>query len=163
MLSLNFRRALKGITLDVALDAPGGEVTAVFGPSGVGKSSIINILCGDLDADEGRAALGDTVLFDTPSGHGLAPDARGERQWGALARAVLSGPRVLLLDEPFSALDVALREAVMDAVLAAGREMSVPARLVSHSVIEIKRLAASVHVLEEGRIKASGTPDTVLP
>jgi molybdate transport system ATP-binding protein len=66
MITINVRKALGDFTLDADLAAPAG-VTAIFGRSGGGKTSLINAVAGLLVPDEGRVAVGDTVLFDSRS------------------------------------------------------------------------------------------------
>ncbi len=77
----------------------------------------------------------------------------GEAQRVALARACASHPSVLLLDEPFAALDVSLREVLGREVKALVDELGVPALLVTHDEAEAKRLAARVLRLADGRLQ----------
>ncbi|MBX3269045.1 MAG: ATP-binding cassette domain-containing protein [Sandaracinaceae bacterium] len=76
----------------------------------------------------------------------------GEAQRVALARALASEPRALLLDEPFSALDPALREALGDDVRALVTELSIPALLVTHHREDAARLGARLVALSGGRL-----------
>jgi ABC-type molybdate transport system ATPase subunit len=74
----------------------------------------------------------------------------GERQRVALARALASAPQLLLLDEPFSALDAPAREALRERLRAVLAALHLPAVLVSHDVDEVRALADEVTVLEGG-------------
>ncbi|RMD49464.1 MAG: molybdenum ABC transporter ATP-binding protein [Alphaproteobacteria bacterium] len=80
----------------------------------------------------------------------------GERQRVALGRALLARPRLLLLDEPLSALDVAARAELVAALESLLGRWGIPALLVSHAIDEVLRLAARVVVLERGRVVAEG-------
>ena len=80
----------------------------------------------------------------------------GERQRVALGRALLAAPTLLLLDEPFAAVDPAGRAALAAAVLDTCRRRSLPVVLVTHSRAEVLRLADTVHVLVGGKVTARG-------
>lgn len=82
----------------------------------------------------------------------------GEQQRVALARALAPGPRLMLLDEPFSSLDATLREHVREDTIALLRRAGTPVLLVTHDAEEAVRLADRIHVILEGRIVQSGTP-----
>ena len=86
----------------------------------------------------------------------------GQRQRAALARALLAGPRLLLLDEPLAALDQASRTDILPYLERLRDELALPAVYVSHSPEEVTRLADHLVLLEEGRVAASGTPESVL-
>ena len=81
----------------------------------------------------------------------------GERQRVALARALARRPRVLLLDEPLSALDTRTRARASRELFAALRSADVPAVLVTHSFEEAALLGDRVAVLDAGRIVQSGS------
>ena len=83
----------------------------------------------------------------------------GEQQRIALARALAPSPRLMLLDEAFSALDVSLRAAVREEALDLLREAGVPTLLVTHDPEEAIAAGDRVHVMQAGRIVQSGTPD----
>ena len=80
----------------------------------------------------------------------------GERQRVSLARALLSRPRLLLLDEPLASLDVARREEVLPYLVALRDRLSVPMVYVSHQFDEVLRLATHLVLLEGGRVLAEG-------
>ncbi len=80
----------------------------------------------------------------------------GQRQRVALARALAREPRVLLLDEPFSALDAGVRRELCQELAALRRDLSIPMVLVTHDFQEVLRLADAVAVIEGGRIVAQG-------
>ncbi|MBL8949788.1 MAG: ATP-binding cassette domain-containing protein [Myxococcaceae bacterium] len=86
----------------------------------------------------------------------------GEAQRVALARALASEPRVLLLDEPFSAMDFELRRALRDEVRGIVAQLQLPTLLVTHDRDDAAELAARVVRLSEGRVTAVGPPDEVL-
>ena len=86
----------------------------------------------------------------------------GQRQRAALARALAAGPAVLLLDEPFGALDALTRADVQEAFSALRRRLGVTALLVTHDLDEAFRLADRVAVMRQGRIEQEGEPDILL-
>lgn len=220
MLSVALRKRREGFSLDVAFDAPTPGVVALFGRSGCGKSTTVNLIAGLLEPDEGHARLDNLTLFDTRAGSripaerrrigyvfqdarlfphfsvagnlrygqkrargieqrigfdqvvellGLAPllERRphqlsgGERQRVALGRALLSQPRLLLLDEPLASLDVARRDEVLPYLEALRDQLSLPMIYVSHQFDEVLRLATHVVLLEAGRLVAQGSLEEV--
>ncbi|HVI49809.1 MAG TPA: molybdenum ABC transporter ATP-binding protein [Candidatus Sulfotelmatobacter sp.] len=206
--------------LDVAFRSEGG-ITALFGRSGAGKSSLVAMAAGLSRPDRGRIAVGGTVLFDSQTGVDLPPERRrvglvfqdgrlfphlsvasnlrygenlvpakerwasfarvvellgighlldrrpaklsgGEKQRVAIGRALLSSPRLLLMDEPLAALDGARKKEVLPFIAMASREFSVPILYVSHSIEEIIELADHLVVLEDGKALAAGELEEVL-
>jgi iron(III) transport system ATP-binding protein len=85
----------------------------------------------------------------------------GERQRVALARALAPDPEVVLLDEPFAALDAGLREALREEVAAILRAAGTSALLVTHDQAEALSLAGTLAVMRDGRVEQSGTPEEV--
>jgi iron(III) transport system ATP-binding protein len=85
----------------------------------------------------------------------------GERQRVALARALAADPEVVLLDEPFAALDAGLRDSLRVEVTEILRAAGTSALLVTHDQAEALSLAATVAVMREGRIEQVGTPEEI--
>jgi molybdate transport system ATP-binding protein len=86
----------------------------------------------------------------------------GEAQRVAIARALARSPRLVLLDEPFSALDRDLRAQLTSLVRDLAGELAVPIVHVTHSIAEVRLLADQVLRIEKGRVVARGTPAEVL-
>jgi molybdate transport system ATP-binding protein len=80
----------------------------------------------------------------------------GERQRVAIGRALLTSPRILLMDEPLSALDTASKAEILPYLERLHRELEIPVLYVSHSMAEVVRLADHLVLLEKGRVIASG-------
>jgi molybdate transport system ATP-binding protein len=198
-----------------------GRLTAFFGRSGSGKTSLVNIIAGVIRPDRGRIVLDDTVLVDTKQrifvpkyrrrvGYvfqegrlfphltvrqnllfgrwftpkrertigldqvldllGIAPllDRRpgalsgGEKQRVAIGRALLTSPRLLLLDEPLASLDDTRKEEILPFIERLRDEAQVPIVYVSHSISEVTRLATTVVTILDGRVVAVGPPTEVL-
>lgn len=215
MLRLSVVKRWQGFELHAQLDAPTPGVVALFGRSGCGKTTLINIVSGLLQPDEGRVELDGVVLTDTservaipverrrigyvfqdsrlfphlgvlanlryglrraPKGSrsigldevlgllGLEPLlarrpyqlSGGERQRVALGRALLSQPRLMLLDEPLASLDAARREEVLPYLERLRDKLSIPMVFVSHQLEEVLRLATQVALMEAGEIVACG-------
>jgi molybdate transport system ATP-binding protein len=207
-------------SLDAGFTSERG-ITALFGRSGSGKTSMIRMIAGLTRPDEGRIALDGEVLTDTSKrifvakhrrrfgyvfqearlfphlsvrqnltyGRWFAPkDGRsenlerivdlldierllgrspqnlsgGEKQRVAIGRALLSSPRLLLMDEPLAALDEARKAEVMPFLERLRDEMDIPIVYVSHSVSEVARLADQVVLMQDGRVTAVGSATDVL-
>ncbi|MFO1310613.1 MAG: molybdenum ABC transporter ATP-binding protein [Burkholderiales bacterium] len=86
----------------------------------------------------------------------------GEKQRVAIGRALLAQPRILLMDEPLAALDVARKSEILDYIERLRDELAIPIVYVSHSVAEITRLADAVVVLSEGKCLAAGDVEDVM-
>ena len=200
-------RAVDGVDLEVAA----GEVVALLGASGSGKSSLLRAVAGLEDVADGEVAWAGRSMVRVPvhkRGFGLMfqdgqlfehrdvggniaygliglPRARrgervremlelvglpgfeqrrvttlsgGQAQRVALARALAPAPRLLLLDEPLSALDRALREQLATDVRAILREGGTTALYVTHDQDEAMTVADRVGVMEAGRLLRLDTP-----
>lgn len=214
MLRVSAVKKRDGFTLQAEFEAPTPGIVALFGRSGCGKTTLINIISGLLAADEARIQLDDVVLADTRAGISVPVEKRrigyvfqdarlfphfsvlgnlryglkrspnqtiafdevvsllglsalldrrphqlsgGERQRVSLGRALLSQPRLLLLDEPLASLDIARREEVLPYLQALRDRLSMPMVYVSHQFEEVLQLATHVVLMETGRVVAQGT------
>jgi len=86
----------------------------------------------------------------------------GERQRVALARSLATSPRVLLLDEPLTALDEGLKKSIMEDLQRWNTAQNIPILYVTHSRAEVDTLGERVIVLDQGKIISTGTPQEVL-
>ncbi len=189
---------------DIAVRIDGGEgLTVLFGPSGVGKTSVLNMVAGLLKPARGHVRVGGETVFDAATGIDVAPERRragyvfqeprlfphmrvranllyghglaapadrwlrledavafldighlldrwprslsgGEARRVAIGRALLGGPRFLLLDEPLSSLDRARREEIMRAIEHVRDVLKLPILMVTHDAEEAERLATQV-------------------
>ncbi len=80
----------------------------------------------------------------------------GERQRVAVGRALLSQPRVLLMDEPLAALDRMAKDEILPYFEALHERLSVPILYVSHDIAEVERLADTLVLMDQGRLVAAG-------
>jgi molybdate transport system ATP-binding protein len=85
----------------------------------------------------------------------------GQKQRVALARALVRSPKLLLLDEPLSALDQSMRIKLQDDLLHVHREFKITTVIVSHDMAEIFRISDHVLMIEGGRIVMQGRPGEV--
>jgi molybdate transport system ATP-binding protein len=86
----------------------------------------------------------------------------GERQRVSIARALLTSPRLLLMDEPLSALDTASKQEILPYLEGLHSELDIPVLYVSHALDEVARLADHVVLLAKGRVVASGALNEIL-
>jgi molybdate transport system ATP-binding protein len=218
------RHRLGAFELDAGFTAEGG-VTALFGRSGSGKTSLIRMIAGLSKPDQGRLVIEGDVLVDSGArlfvpkhrrrfgyvfqearlfphlsvrqnlnyGRWFANrrgeastiasefdrvvgllgidhllDRRpshlsgGEKQRVAIGRALLSAPRLLLMDEPLAALDEERKAEILPYLERLRDETETPIVYVSHSVQEVARLADRVVMMRDGKVAAIGTPSEVL-
>lgn len=105
----------------------------------------------------------DTVVGALGIGHlmerGINHLSGGEKQRVAIGRAVLSNPRLLLMDEPLSALDDVLRFQIINHLKRVSAEFRIPYLFISHSLLEMRLMADEVLGIEAGRVVGRGTPE----
>ena len=199
---------------DVTLTIPTGQLTALLGPSGGGKSTLLRIIAGLESADSGTVVIEGTEATHLPAqkrnvgfvfqhyaafkhmsvaknvAFGLEirkrPKAEvkekvdellglvhlsqfadrlpsqlsgGQRQRMALARALAIEPTVLLLDEPFGALDAKVRKELREWLRRLHDEVHVTTVFVTHDQEEALEVADEIVVINDGRIEQVGSPD----
>jgi molybdate transport system ATP-binding protein len=214
MLRVDVSKQLGEFTLEASFTSE-GRVTGLFGASGAGKTSLINMIAGLVKPDRGTIALDDETLDDSAAGLHVPPhrrrigyvfqDARlfphlnvsqnldygrrmnrltedpaqqkrvidlldigslldrrpgklsgGERQRVAFGRALLSKPKLLLLDEPLGALDEGRKLEILPYLVRLRDEAGIPMVYVSHDAAELRQLATQIVMLKGGRITAFG-------
>ncbi|MDX5372331.1 MAG: molybdenum ABC transporter ATP-binding protein [Pseudomonadaceae bacterium] len=112
-----------------------------------------------IDLDQAVQLLGiDHLLERHP-----ATLSGGERQRVGIARALLTSPRLLLLDEPLAALDGKRKQEILPYLERLHDELDIPMLYVSHAADEVARLADHLVLLEQGRALASGPLEQLLP
>ena len=115
-----------------------------------------------LDREQRRQRRAEILqLFHCDSLGERKPDeiSGGERQRVALARTLVTGPRILLLDEPLSALDVGTKLKILEDLQAWNQRRRIPILYVTHSPAEAMRLGENVIYLEDGGVLAQGKPE----
>jgi NitT/TauT family transport system ATP-binding protein len=140
---------------DISLQIYIGEFVCLLGPSGCGKSTLLNLIAGLEQPTSGTiSAHGEPVTGPAPK----RPDelSGGMRQRVAVARALAMQPKVLLMDEPFAALDVQTRVKLQGFLLDVWGVSNASVLFVTHHIDEAIALADRVVVLtaRPGRIKA---------
>lgn len=207
--------------LSGAFGCAAGELLALVGPSGAGKTSLLRLMAGLLRPRQGRVSVDGEVWVDTATGQWLAPQQRhvglvfqhyalmphldacdnvalsllhlpkaqrraqarrwldhvgldaaqqqrrpaalsgGQQQRVAMARALARQPRLLLLDEPFAAVDQMTRQGLYRLLADLRRELAIPIVLVTHDLHEARLLADRLVVLDQGRVLQQGTPAAI--
>ncbi len=204
-------QAVRGISLEVRA----GEITALLGANGAGKSSTLLAIVGSVKPESGRVTFeGQDITAQPPDvlikkGIAMIPEGArvfarqsveqnlhlgayivrdqavyrqrlqqvytlfprlqerreqlagtmsgGERQMLAIGRALMSGPRLLLIDEPSLGLSPLLVEQVFDALAELNRQHGLAVLLVEQNMAQALEVAARAYVMQSGRIAIEGT------
>ncbi|WP_156291961.1 ABC transporter ATP-binding protein [Oceanobacillus salinisoli] len=85
----------------------------------------------------------------------------GQQQRVALARALILKPKILLLDEPLSALDAKIRKSLQEEIKRIQRELNITTIFVTHDQKEAMMLSDTIYVMNQGVIEQAGTPETI--
>ncbi len=110
---------------------------------------------------DGALAQSVAAEFELPLGRPIRALSRGQKALVAVLCAIASRPNVLLMDEPFLGLDVAMREAVVRRLLGSVYEDNTTIVIASHDLDELEGAADHMIMLERGEIRASGTLDAL--
>jgi molybdate transport system ATP-binding protein len=110
---------------------------------------------GGVRFDEVVELLGITGLLDRAPGK----LSGGERQRVAIGRALLSQPKLLLMDEPLSALDRATKDEILPFLERLRDRLSLPILYITHAIPEVERLADQIVLMDKGRVLAAGPLD----
>jgi molybdate transport system ATP-binding protein len=204
-LDVTVKKRRHDFDIDVSFSCMSGEMLVLVGPSGAGKTTIVRLIAGLENPDEGRVAWDDEIWMDSDKGinqptrkrrlgyvfqdyplfphltlganaafssqDGTAVDrlmkrfgihhlkehrpdrvSGGERQRCAICQALAREPRVLLLDEPFSALDVATRRLLRDDIVELKGKLGIPMIYVTHDISEALAIADIIVPIVSGKI-----------
>ena len=221
MLDIQLARRQDDFQVDAAFQTRNTGITALFGPSGAGKTSVINMVAGLSRPDKGRILVRDRVLFDSDHGINLPPEKRsigyifqdgrlfphltvrgnltygmkltprsqrfigidqvvdllgiehlldrrparlsgGEKQRVGIGRALLTSPRLLLMDEPLASLDLARKSEVIPFIGKLPAAFSIPIIYVTHSVDEVLQLADDIVLMNYGKSVIAGNMPEVI-
>jgi molybdate transport system ATP-binding protein len=215
MLELSLNHRFEEFRIELEFQAKVASITSLFGRSGTGKTSVINMIAGLTTPDSGFVKVGDDVLFDSSKGINVPPEKRrlgyifqdsrlfphmdvrgnllygskmvppngqeitfervvdilqignlldrktsnlsgGERQRIAIGRALLSQPRLLLMDEPLASIDAQLRSEILPFIEELRDTFGLTVLYVSHAIDEVIRLADKMVLLDKGIKEAEG-------
>ena len=124
-------------------------------------SVIDNLLYVKKDKDLAKQLLSLTDLYELKNRYPNSLSG-GQKQRVSLCRALMKRPKILLMDEPLSALDPHMRVKLQDEILALHKEFGTTTIMVSHDPSEMYKLASRVLVLKDGKIIDDGLPKDIL-
>lgn len=213
----NIKKSYDGVTIlkDINLKIEDGEIVSILGPSGCGKTTLLNLILGLTDADQGEIIFDgkditnvpmekrgfnivfqDYALFPNLNVYknityglknkpdissqaevedfiellGLKPHLEkkieqlsgGQKQRVALARTMVMKPKILLLDEPLSALDGVIKESIKQKIKQIARDYHLTTIIVTHDPEEALTLSDNVLIVNEGGISQYGAPEEII-
>ena len=213
----NLKKSYDGVTIlhDINLKIEDGEIVSILGPSGCGKTTLLNLILGLTDADEGEILYQGENMLNVPMEqrgfnivfqdyalfpnlnvyknitYGLRNNAAvsteqevkdlikllgleehldkkieqlsgGQKQRVALARTLVMKPKILLLDEPLSALDGVIKESIKSKIKEIARDFNLTTIIVTHDPEEALTLSDKVLIVEQGTISQYGEPSEII-
>ena len=218
MLELNhIQKSFDGVPVlkDINLTVGNGEIVSILGPSGCGKTTLLNLILGITDPDDGTICYDGEDLTHTPmekrgfnivfQDYALFPNLNvrqnityglknrpdissekeveelirlldleahldkridqlsgGQKQRTALARTMVMKPRILLLDEPLSALDGVIKESIKERIKTIAKEYHLTTIIVTHDPEEALTLSDRVLIIEKGEISQYAKPEEIV-
>ena len=218
MLELShIQKSFDGVSVlkDISIQVEDGEIVSILGRSGCGKTTLLNIILGIVEADAGTIVYNGEDLTRTVmekrgfnivfQDYALFPNLNvyqnityglknkpgisskeeveelihllgledhlnkrvdqlsgGQKQRVALARTMVMKPRILLLDEPLSALDGVIKESIKDRIKPIAREYPLTTIIVTHDPEEALTLSDRVLIIDQGTIAQYGRPAEII-
>lgn len=200
---------------DISIDVQDGEIVSILGPSGCGKTTLLNLILGLLDPDDGQILYDGEDITRVPmqkrgfnivfQDYALFPNLNvrrniyyglrnkpdistqaevqdliellgleehldkhidqlsgGQKQRVALARTLVMKPKILLLDEPLSALDGVIKESIKDRIRQIAKQYNLTTIIVTHDPEEALTMSHRVLIINQGQIEQYGTPDEII-
>ena len=221
MLKVSIKHEFPSLTIDIQFEGEQNCITALFGKSGSGKTSILNMISGLVKPDYGYIEIDNDIILDTNNNIFTPPQKRnigyifqdsrlfphlnvlsnlkygintvnakhpviqidkvidtlklenlldrktsnlsgGEKQRVAIGRALLTCPRLLLMDEPLASIDAQMRAEIFPFVEDLQNKFKMTILYVSHSIEEVIRLADKMLLISEGKKEAQGDVEQIM-
>ena len=221
MLKVSIKHEFASLSIDIQFEAEQNCITALFGKSGSGKTSILNMISGLVKPDYGYIEINNTIILDTNNNIFTSPQKRnigyifqdsrlfphlnvlsnlkygmsavnlnhpiiqidkvintlelenllnrkpsnlsgGEKQRVAIGRALLTCPRILLMDEPLASIDAQMRAEIFPFIEGLQNEFKITILYVSHSIEEVIRLADKMLLISGGQKQAEGRVEDIM-
>lgn len=213
----HIRKSHDGVTIlkDISLEIGDGEIVSILGPSGCGKTTLLNLILGITECDNGKIIFDGEDLTSVPmekrgfnivfQDYALFPNynvyknityglrnkpdistqqevddlihllgleehlekridqlSGGQKQRVALARTMVMKPKILLMDEPLSALDGVIKESIKERIKTIAKEFHLTTIIVTHDPEEALTLSDRVMIVNEGMISQYGRPEEII-
>ena len=213
----HIKKTYDGVTIlkNINLEIEDGEIVSILGPSGCGKTTLLNLILGLTDVDQGKIIFYNKDITDIPmekrgfnivfQDYALFPNltvyknivyglrnnpdistkkeveelihllglekhlnkridqlSGGQKQRVALARTLVMKPKILLLDEPLSALDGVIKESIKEKIKTIAKEFHLTTIIVTHDPEEALTLSDHVMIINDGSISQYGKPEEIV-